>query len=521
MKRLFSLILAAVLTFSLFSTACAETKPAAQPDKPAAAAEAKPAAPEAKPDDPKAKPADPKAAPADAKPADAEEKPAAQIEAPAFTDAGAIAQECAEAVEILSRFKVVGGFPDGSFKPTEKLTRAQAAKILCCVALGVTAAEAISAVGSTFRDVPPSHWANKFVEYCAAKNIVAGVGSGKFNPDSKLTGYAFGKMLLVALGTDSSPFTGKGWDENVKKHLAARHLDYGVTVGKTDLDRQTACRLALNALFDGESKNAESTLAYKSFGVVREQIGLHAVFYHRPVVAYFSSTADTYWPGTRLELTASPARVIPTGPVTGGAFVAALGVSRLTADKLDVYRSGLRWDPKTVRDVWKAGSDGFYALSGDGIRLEFYCDARTGHYTVLHVPTFCRKITAVTEPVKNADGSVKTPGSVTFEDLPPLRSNAFKSSDVGGYGLFRGTAEKDWRRPVKVVEAVNRTVVTGKLTAYEPMVSVSVDKKMYRYPYQDLVARGAEKVVFEDDKKIGDTVHAVIDELGFCYAVWK
>ena len=439
----------------------------------------------------------------------------------AFTDAASIRQECAEAVEILSDFKVVTGFPDGSFKPEEKLTRAQAAKILCCVALGVKSAEAISAAGSTFSDVPPSHWANKFVEYCASKNIVSGKGDGSFDPDGRLTCFAFGKMLLVALGADPKPLTGAGWDKNVKKQLAAKHLDYGVTVDGSDLTRQAACRLALNVLFDGEAKNPEDTLAYKAFGVQREQIGLHAVLYRRPVFAYYSSAADEYWPGSRLELTASPARVIPTGPVTGGVFVETLGVKQLTADKLDVYRSALHWDPKTVRNVWKAGSKGFYALSGDGIRLEFYHNARRGVYTVLHIPTFCRKITAVTEPVRNADGSVKTPGSVTFEDLPAFATNAFKASDVGSYGLFRGTAEKDWRKCTKIVELVPRKVVTGKLTAYEPMVSVTVDKTQYRYPYQDLVARGAEKVVFEDDAKLGDTVHAVIDDLGFCYAVWK
>ena len=110
----------------------------------------------------------------------------------AFTDAEIIDMRDTEAVEILSSLKVVSGFPDGSFKPEDTLTRAQAAKILCCCALGVEAADALAGGGSTFSDVPAAHWANKFVEYCASKNIVASVGSGKFDPDGKLSAPAFG-----------------------------------------------------------------------------------------------------------------------------------------------------------------------------------------------------------------------------------------------------------------------------------------------------------------------------------------
>ena len=440
-----------------------------------------------------------------------------------FTDAAEVRITASEAVEILSDLGIVSGFPDGSFQPDGALTRAQAAKILCCAALGVKSAEALSATGPAFSDVPASHWANPFVEFCASKSIVAGVGGGRFNPDGTLTGVAFGKMLLVALGADAKPLTGAGWDENVKKQLAARHLDYGVTVDGSGIDRQSACRLALNALFDGEAKNAENTLAYQNFGIHREQIGLHAVYYRRPVFAYYSSAADEYWPGNRLELTASPVYIHPTGAINGDLFVRFLGVTELTEGQLDIYYSGIRRNAagSRMKDIWHSGSKSFYEFSGDGIRLEFYHDARKNIYTVLHIPTYCAKITAASAPVLNTDGTVQMPGSVTFAGCAPCESNAFRPSDVGSYGLYRGNSDRDWRICTRPVEAIRGTVITGRLTAYEPMRMAAIDGKTYFYPYQDLVARGAEKVVFEDNASIGDVLHALIDENNFCYAVWK
>ena len=163
------------------------------------------------------------------------------VGAASFKDSADITILNSEAVEVMSDLKVVTGFPEGTFKPNDTLTRAQAAKILCCVALGVSKADALAAGGSTFTDVPASHWANKFVEYCASKGIVSGVGNGKFNPNGKLTGTAFGKMLLVALGADGSAFSGAGWDKAVQEKLAEKKLNLGVTVSGDEITRQDAC----------------------------------------------------------------------------------------------------------------------------------------------------------------------------------------------------------------------------------------------------------------------------------------
>ena len=147
----------------------------------------------------------------------------------AFTDAAKIGADNKAAVDFVSEKKIISGFPDGSFRPQETLTRAQASKILCVALEGAEKADALTKTETGFADVPASNWAAKYVAYCADKGIVAGVGTGKFDPDGKLSAAAFGKMLLVAYGkAKAEELVGAKWLENTQKALKENALDEGV-----------------------------------------------------------------------------------------------------------------------------------------------------------------------------------------------------------------------------------------------------------------------------------------------------
>lgn len=64
--------------------------------------------------------------------------------------------------------------------------------------LGVLAPTASAA---TFSDVS-NHWAASYIETCAGRGIVDGVGGGKFEPEGKVTNAQFVKMLCVAFFSD-------------------------------------------------------------------------------------------------------------------------------------------------------------------------------------------------------------------------------------------------------------------------------------------------------------------------------
>ncbi|MBQ7566942.1 MAG: DUF4886 domain-containing protein, partial [Oscillospiraceae bacterium] len=172
----------------------------------------------------------------------------------AFTDESTISKTYQRAVEAMAEQGVINGFPDGSFGPNKPLTRAQAAKIICVMLEGAEKTEALTKTETGFTDVPASHWAAKYVAYCADKNIVSGVGGGKFDPEGRLSSAAFGKMLLVAYGADASGMIGEDWVNGVKKAAEPTFLTYNMkdfTV--RPMPRQEAAQLAFNAWFQGEA----------------------------------------------------------------------------------------------------------------------------------------------------------------------------------------------------------------------------------------------------------------------------
>ena len=173
----------------------------------------------------------------------------------AFSDDASIDDGFKKAVAAMSDAKIIGGFTDGSFKPTETLTRAQAAKILCTMLEGEKA-EALTKTETGFADVPATHWAAKYVAYCVDKGIVAGVGGGKFDPDGKLSSGAFAKMLLVAYQKgDAAGYTGAEWLKNVQSAAEKTFYNYHLDKGPTGdpMPRQEAAQLAFNASFQAEA----------------------------------------------------------------------------------------------------------------------------------------------------------------------------------------------------------------------------------------------------------------------------
>ncbi len=129
-----------------------------------------------------------------------------------FTDADQITNT--EAVAVMNAVGVFQG-SGGAFSPQGTLTREQAAKIICCMLGGQEEAEAAGEY--LFTDVSPTRWSAPYIAYCVKNGILSGDGSGRFNPESPLTGGAFAKMLLVALGYDPSieGYTGSDWILNV------------------------------------------------------------------------------------------------------------------------------------------------------------------------------------------------------------------------------------------------------------------------------------------------------------------
>ena len=95
-----------------------------------------------------------------------------------------------------------------------------------------------------------TRWSSPFIEYCASLGIIAGNGDGTFDPTGELTGHAFAKMLLVALGYDSARegYTGAGWSIEVAKDAVTAGIDVDGVALSDEVTREVAAQMCLNTL---------------------------------------------------------------------------------------------------------------------------------------------------------------------------------------------------------------------------------------------------------------------------------
>ena len=168
-----------------------------------------------------------------------------------FTDNSKITYD--EAVAVMSAAKVIDGYAEGDFRPTNTLTRGAAAKIICNLILGPTTASALVADSAPYKDVPTNSTFAGYIAYCQKEGIVSGYADGTFKPGNTLTGYAFMKMLLGALGYDSAieGYTGANWSIAVAKQAINAGLNNslkGSFNGVKTVTREEACLYAFNTL---------------------------------------------------------------------------------------------------------------------------------------------------------------------------------------------------------------------------------------------------------------------------------
>ena len=171
----------------------------------------------------------------------------------AFSDQSKIKNT--EAVDMCTALNIIGGYPDGTFKPEGNITRAEVTKMICVALNGGKEPNVGTNATPTFSDVrtnPNSAWAEGYIESCYAQGIVSGVGGGKFAPAGNVTATQMAKMLLVALGynADNEGFTGNAWATNVNVRASQKGLYEGLESIDVNaaLTRDNAAQMIWNAL---------------------------------------------------------------------------------------------------------------------------------------------------------------------------------------------------------------------------------------------------------------------------------
>ncbi len=86
-------------------------------------------------------------------------------------------------IQQLATAGLIEGYPTGAFQPERALSRAELATLLV-KSKGIESAQA---TGRIFKDVPPSHWAAKYVKDAVAMGLVTGYPDRTFKPNNKIS----------------------------------------------------------------------------------------------------------------------------------------------------------------------------------------------------------------------------------------------------------------------------------------------------------------------------------------------
>lgn len=94
----------------------------------------------------------------------------------------------------------ISGYPDGTFRPDNPVTRAEFLKILTSV-LGIVP---VFSEGSQFSDVGPDDWYFGYVMAAVSMGIVSGYPEGTFKPNAPITREESSKIVVKAQGVDEA-----------------------------------------------------------------------------------------------------------------------------------------------------------------------------------------------------------------------------------------------------------------------------------------------------------------------------
>ena len=427
-----------------------------------------------------------------------------------FTDDSSITYK--EAVDVMSAAKVIDGYAEGDFRPSATLTRGAAAKIICNLILGPTTASALVADAAPYKDVPTNHTFAGYIAYCQKEGIISGYADGTFRPAASLTGYAFMKMLLGALGYDAEveQYTGANWSINVAKRALNIGLDddlVGEFNGVKAVNREEACLYALNTLTaDMVEYDAKTTVSTNGTTVViagskaKEMVNNGntdgKVFDKDGVMQFAEKYFDNLTVKTGSDDFSRPANVWKlkaeeigtytnaadatyTAEVKASTIYKDLGLgSNIAAKDVSVYEDG---ESQTASAIVKGDDD--TKFGANGVLTEVFYDDDADTVTITKVNTYIGSINKTVKATDKKDAYVV----VTAEGPVPVQGfdNEFETDDKfadDDYVLYTYSLTA---KEIKSVEAAKKvegtvTVAENSKTDLDEKKALTIDGTRYK-----------------------------------------
>ena len=468
-----------------------------------------------------------------------------------FTDSTKI--QYTEAVDVMSAVKVIDGYTDGSFNPSATLTRGAAAKIICNLILGPTTASALVADAAPYKDVPTTNVFAGYIAYCQKEGIISGYADGTFKPANSLTGYAFMKMLLGALGYDAETegYTGPNWSINVAKRALNIGLDDGLTGsfnGVKAVTREEACLYAFNTLqatmVEYENNNSVTvngiTFTNKSAAKDMKWVGTEKTYnddkdgkvqfcekyftdltlekgsdaFCRPANTWKVKKDEVGTYTNRGDLVASYTKKASKADIYTAIGKTVYDDLNDSDSTLYAYVNGVggKVAVASIKDYAEKNASGAAGASGKGVLTEVYVDDNN-NVTIVSVNTYLAKATGDYNTKKESlnvefveinDGDSKVPAGTSatiYND--DLNVESFKEDDY----LLITVSEKDTKPSIE--SAVKAEVLTGKVTEYTVDDYAIIGGKTISY--NKLSGKGVTDVEYT----INEDAKVVLDQYGY------
>ncbi|MBE1556218.1 S-layer homology domain-containing protein [Sporosarcina limicola] len=140
----------------------------------------------------------------------------------------------AEAVNNLAERNIIGGYPDGTFKPGNSITRGQAAAIIA----KMIKLDTKNVKDPGFKDVPMANGYYMAIAAMAQEGIIGGYPDGRFGPNDPIKRGQMASILVKAFDLPrqygENPFKdiGSKWDSSHYENVLIIH-QLGITTGTT------------------------------------------------------------------------------------------------------------------------------------------------------------------------------------------------------------------------------------------------------------------------------------------------
>ena len=274
------------------------------------------------------------------------------------------------AVQTVRALGIMVGDNTGNMNLTQKVTRAQFAKMLVAASSFKNTVNKNGASQSVFKDVLSSHWASDYIRIAASQGYFVGYTDGTFKPDKTITLEEGCTAVLRVLGYDASTLSGVFPTAQLNKASSVGLRD-GISLNRGDLLLRSDCAELFCNMMTAENAQGKIHAQTLGYQIINGEVNYTAAIYDNMNGPFVAKAGD------RLPFT--PSLIYRNGEESSNSVLnendvyyynADIGTALIYTEKVSGKITAVSPSSKSPTSVTVAGvtyqigsSDATYALS--------------------------------------------------------------------------------------------------------------------------------------------------------------